>query len=133
MDIELLEKGKTRTRIIKKIDSRDWWVVVSCTPEAAGLLAGIENRYYTGTKNKDFHIAILPPMLLDPLQPIIGVAMAKKEHMNPQQLAGMLCEMGAEVTAADLRNQDILFPMDPDRHGWIVGLVCRWLYRPEMN
>lgn len=133
MKVDLLEMEETRRRIMSKIDSRDWWVIVVCTKGAADLLCEIEARHYPGEKADDLHIAMLPPGMLHRQAPLCAIAMAKKEHMGARELARVFQGCGIDITAREFVQQDILFPMPVELGNWLVGLLYRWLHRPEMN
>jgi hypothetical protein len=104
-NVNLIEPEAGIGLIQNRLDSREWWMIVSYS-EHGGLIAQwIERTFYTEDKNKDFHALMTSG-------PYVGVIyMAKKEHLTLDELkAGLDKEFGCKIGNVD--GQDVIIPDD---------------------
>ena len=84
--IELLE-DQVIDIIKQKLKSRNWWLMLACSPRSLQLVAEIEDRYYKqyqGTGKSGF--------IMGPLggHTIGWIFMAHKSCMSPEQLSALM-------------------------------------------
>ena len=127
--MQLLDDEETRARIRECLDSGSWWMILDL--DASGVSNAIEETYYSGEKNGDFH-------LIMGAAPFMGLFFAHKKHMTASQLAVLLVAEGAPFTETELEamleRQDVLVPFEGLNPGVIQDTLTSlntWLYGGE--
>jgi hypothetical protein len=79
--VEALGEPAVRVAAIHRIDlkhligrftSGAWWLLVATSSQAAVLLEEIERRFYAGSANGDFELAIIPSQLGCPMAIVVS-------------------------------------------------------------
>ena len=125
-NISLQEVGNGRETVKRYLNSKEWWTIVAFDEFSAAVMNEIEDTFYTGNKNGDFHLAIIPYPAL-----IIGLGFAHKRHMTQRQLKNLLLDFGA-IKGIDDSNpeQDVLLPIHFEKrdHGqFVISWLDAWL------
>lgn len=100
MKVAILTERDAAEMIQRRAKSRDWWII--CTDfTGADFICEVERSHYLGKPglNSDFELSLWIPLTF---------VYARKRHMKPKQFARILRKYGAPLTAADLREQDII-------------------------
>ena len=116
--MNLLDEHETLAEVRSRLKSREWWLFISSSP----IAQDVENTYYAGEANADFH-AIIGPMA----GYVVGLLFAHKRRMTRSQLAHIMrsyTDVGFQTPKQDIicvvRDQQ-----DQDRvlalQSWIVG------------
>jgi len=131
----LLTGRTAATHVNRRLDSRDWWLLVTCEPLGAGFLAHLERTYYAGQANKDFEVILLPA--LHEGFGLVGLWLAKKSRMPADRLGRELAGKVGPITVEELMVNDVIFPHpDVKVARALAGFVCDFLarrLRPEDN
>lgn len=123
----LLDETDIKELINRYLDSRDWWMIPYLTEGAADIVTQIEERFYRGAKNADFHL------LMGPSLPGGTVAFAHKRWLKRSVLQRWLRKFTPDLPAIGAE-QDILLPIwkDEGNREDIVSTMTRfgaWLGR----
>jgi hypothetical protein len=100
----LATKEEASAHICKRIDSKEWWVFVANTTDGIHMVSSLEAKFYSGKKNRDFELLMIPA--IQDGHGIIGVFLAKKKHMKPRDLASSIGLDG------DLYQEEVLAAKD---------------------
>jgi hypothetical protein len=130
------ETAQALTR--QRVDSRDWWTFITAGQRSAYLLADLEARHFSGTRNRHFELVLVP--VLHQRLDVIGVAFASKRLLTRQQLGGFFDAHNMLRVAEQLASgeKDVFCLGDDEREAVTIGLVVdRLLYgeladRPEV-
>ena len=88
--VGLMGDTEFSARLNGYLSSHEWWIIVQ-NAEASKL---IEDRYYLGDANDDFHIMVGEAQTLGLEQGIIYIAFAHKRWMSAEQLCHLVkCPM----------------------------------------
>jgi hypothetical protein len=63
----------------RRLDSREWWVLVTSERQGTAFAGHIERTYYAGAANKDFELLMLPALAEG--FGIVGLFLAKKSRL----------------------------------------------------
>jgi hypothetical protein len=92
-----------------RLASHDWWLFCTCDPDGTAFLSHLERTYYPGEANRDFELLVMPALAEG--FGIIGLFLAKKSRLPADRLCREINErVGGQITAAQLRERDVLFP-----------------------
>jgi hypothetical protein len=121
--MRLLTKEETKQQIREYMDSHEWWTIVAGDSK---LPKAIEDKYYTGEKNAQFHLIILSP------SPMIAVFFARKKEMSAYQLAQIVVELQEKpepvgALAEDLINHDVLVPGYGEQMIALADAFAEWM------
>ncbi len=85
MSMLLQTQEEAFTLIQQRLDSREWWTILSADETTNALACAIENAFYTGEKSKYFDMILVPR----PFEPCLMMAlyMATKTLMSRADLA----------------------------------------------
>jgi hypothetical protein len=107
--IRLHDQDDAAREVNARLDSHRWWVFVG----SSATLSRVEERFYSGAAGADFEIMTGPPAGpfrdLFPTVRILLLAFAHKRRMTAAQLACLLRDGGASVTAEELEQRDVFF------------------------
>lgn len=131
---ELRDEGSAKQVLRERLRTKDWWFILwadAATPEgsiqAGEFIADVERTYYEGEKNDGFEIMCF----VAAMSPLVGVVLAKKEHMSTNQLAKIMNRhMSRQVTPSDVEAQDIICP---NVRFDIVTKFAKWVGDPEAD
>lgn len=130
--VELHDEEGAKQKVRGYLDSHEWWMLIE--PDAGGWMTTLENRFYSGEANADFHLLLLPGVPELPL--ISALCFGKKTRCTPDQMSAFLCEQSSEYAAMvaagggapDLTEQDILvLAHHPERWAYIPAALASWL------
>tara|TARA_Y100000310_G_scaffold343552_1_gene451767 strand:+ start:2285 stop:2662 length:378 start_codon:yes stop_codon:yes gene_type:complete len=97
----LLDEGQVRSRILDYLRSREWWCFIPDGDVGHEALQAIEERFYAGDANVDFHL--LMGGVLFP------IAFGRKSRMTPAQFCKLVIDRGApKEYASRLSERDIV-------------------------
>jgi hypothetical protein len=127
MSVGLLEGEDLRALVRKRVNSRQWWVILAYNASAYSLLERIEERFYQGHKAAGFEILfpVGPPWFT-----MGAIAFARKKDMSARNLLSIYRDAQQPgLTLEDLQGRDILLPIEEEapieeRHA--VSLAARW-------
>lgn len=135
--VMLLDSSESKDKIREYMDSHEWWVLPLVTEESSLLSAEIEERFYDGAANDDFHATWLP------IAGLVAVIFANKRRMSAQQLAELLIEHkcfpdGTPVSKVEKTclTQDVIVPItfNEDFYARVeaaylkMEMIDEWLY-----
>jgi hypothetical protein len=115
------EEG-ARQMIRERLVSKKWWVIIPYG-STDRLLELLEERFYKGERNGDFHLLVGP--IAD--RSIYCVCLALKKWAPPKRLARLLQECGIKVSPELLSQRDLLSFISPDDDPSAIVSVLRWL------
>lgn len=99
--------NEARYMVNQYLDSGKWWTVIAHDKLSAHVAEVIERTFYTGKKNADFHLGIIPLP-----GGLLSLVFAHKRHMRRRDLVELLTQLGA---GPDHDNgdpeQDIIIPV----------------------
>jgi len=104
----LLTGRSAAAHINRRLDSRDWWLLVTCERHGTAFLAHLERTYYAGQANKDFEMILLPA--LHEGFGVVCLFMAKKGRMPADRLCQEITDNVGPISVQELRTLDVLFP-----------------------
>jgi hypothetical protein len=108
----LYDEAQAKAAVNEYLESKGWWVLMD--PEGTGHIETIEAKYYSGEKNADFHMLLMPNVV--PGFPLFAMAFANKTLCPAKDLAATLVESGLPSTEGEveamLETQDVLFIAD---------------------
>lgn len=128
--MELLDEEGARARVNEYMASHQWWIIPWITDHTRWFSATIEERYYAGEANGDFHVMTLvgPPEMR-----MIPVSFARKKRLPVRAMARFMKEtdQGKSRTLKEwqevLKTQDVIVAgqkgVDPNA----VKVVLSWL------
>lgn len=86
----LQTNDELREHLVGRLKSGIWWLFITASQSVtAGCLLEIERRFYGGSANADFELAIIPSRLG---RPVTAVACARKHRMPARKLACVLTQ-----------------------------------------
>ena len=114
--MEFLTEDETRDKIRDMINSWEWWIFPNVSESSVHLSAMVEETYYRGDANGDFHI------MLFPMSGMGAISFAHKRRMSAEQLAAIA---GRDV-ARTLKQQDIVVALDVEDEEDQAAAVMQW-------
>jgi hypothetical protein len=118
----LQDEASVRGLIRERLISKKWWVIIPYG-SSDGVLPLLEERFYSGERNGDFHLLVGP--VAD--RSIYCVALGLKKWAPPKKLARLLQECGISIAPETLRQRDVLSLMGPGDDPSAIVSVLRWL------
>lgn len=107
-NIEFLDESTIKDRVAKFIlDGKHWLLLPGFS--GANALIDLENTFYSGEKNNDFEMMIIP--VTGRFMPVLTIAFADKQHMSAADFAKHIHKRQGDshVTEATLREKDVIF------------------------
>jgi hypothetical protein len=120
----------------RRLDSREWWLIVTCEACGISFASHLERTFYAGAANRDFELLMLPA--LQEGFGMVGIFLARKARLPAERLQRELARhVGGEIGVEELRERDVLFP-HPDTHvaAALADFMAGFLsppVRPEAN
>lgn len=109
--MNLMNQEEMQSRLFEYLSTREWWAI----PLNTHAMTMVEERYYAGDANKDFHLVI------GSLEgKIFSIAFAHKRHMTPIQVG----EVFGTIPGGE---QDILLAIDDEFTPKSLMEVATWL------
>lgn len=98
--------------------SGQWWVITSLNPRVVEVLSLIETLHFEGKAKLDLQVFTGLPT---PRGPFGLVILAKKSHMNAEQLAAVLREVGMPISFEVLEQRDLLLLTTQEETDWLIA------------
>jgi hypothetical protein len=83
---DLMDHKSMAALVLERLKSREWWLLVPLGENGNSVISTIEEKYYSGEANTDFHL------VLDNNSPVWAFYLARKSRMSAGQLAEMFLE-----------------------------------------
>lgn len=128
LDVQTLSSEKSRKIVAERVQSDEWWVLLSHNDRTSGLMNSIEEKFYSNSANRDFEVAVIPGVL--------GIAMMRKRRMSAKDLAEVFRKHGAEVDPVRLEERDLVVPAVEGERAAAEALIRQfflWLRRSDLN
>lgn len=120
--VGLLHEDEAKTLVRGYLESREWWLFLD--PENLGHIIDIEEKFYSGEANADFHLVMCPRM--EGPQGVVGLCFGRKSRLPKEILEAWLREQGMpdEDTMGD--KQDCL--VFSDKEHWLIlpSIIGGW-------
>lgn len=128
----LYDDDETRTLLRSYFDSRDYWILPNVSEAGAEFARRIEERFYTGKKNADFHL-VMGPML-----PGLAICFAHKKWLSAKRLEEFIHENGSTPNHPISTEQDIVLSIFQNTTSFALAaaqmaLLEQWLYPSRRN
>jgi hypothetical protein len=131
----LLGQGAA-AHLSRRLDSRQWWLIVTCEACGISFASHLERVYYAGEANRDLELVVLPAIAEG--FGLVCLYLAKKSRLPAERLHRELSRhVGTEISVEDMRTRDVLFPHPDTRVAaalaeFMVGFLSPPV-RPEDN
>jgi len=112
MRVELSSPSESRQLIRGKLRTGNWWLFISVGERGSDMRTLIENKYYSGKKNKDFDLIIGT----HPEYGMAVVCLGAKKHL-PMSVAGRMYKdslRGDAIPLEHLETRNVITLTGPD-------------------
>ena len=96
--VTFLDPEQLRSLVVERFTSKEWWVLAA--GKNCDALMFIEERFYSGEANADFH------MFVTPRCPTFGFALALKKRMSTEAFNAFAEEL--ELSTRVAADEDVL-------------------------